>query len=89
MVLDLPNGDTTSKLCLSEVFYSLEASYTLVSIDHLNNKGFSATFSSGRCIIHDESSTRVAKIPRNEKGLYKIVRKGNEVNVAEKALILD
>jgi len=47
MVLDLPNGDTTSKLCLSEVLYSPEASYTLVSIGRLNDAGFSATFASG------------------------------------------
>jgi len=31
----------------------------------------------------------VAEIPRNGKELYKIVRKGNEVNTLEEALILD
>jgi len=89
MVLDLPNGDTTSKLCLSKVLYSPETSYTLVSIGHLNDEGFSATFSSGRCIICDKSGTRVAEIPRNGKELYKIVREENEVNVAKEALTLD
>jgi len=89
MVLDLPNGDTTSKLCLSKVLYSSETSYTLVSIGRLNDKGFSATFSSGRCIICDKSGTQVAEIPRNGKGLYKMVREGNKINVAEEALTLD
>jgi len=57
MVLDLPNNNTTSKLYLNKVLYSPEANYTLVSIDRLNNKGFSTTCSSGQCIIHDESGT--------------------------------
>jgi len=32
LVLDLPNGSTSSQLYLSEVFYCPEAGYTLVSI---------------------------------------------------------
>ena len=32
LVLDLPNGTTFSKLCLSEVLYCPEAGYILVSI---------------------------------------------------------
>ena len=89
MVLDLPNGDTTSKLRLSEVLYSPEAGYTLVSIGRLNDAGFSATFASGRCVIRDDHGARVAEIPRNGKGLYKIVREGNEVNALEETLTLD
>lgn len=57
MVLDLPNDNTTSKLYLSEVLYSPEASYTLVSIGRLNNKGFSAICSNRQYIIRDESGT--------------------------------
>jgi len=31
----------------------------------------------------------VAEIPKNRKGLYKMIREGNEMNVAKEVLILD
>jgi hypothetical protein len=40
----------------------------------------------GECIIRDSGSTQVAEIPKNRKGLYKLVREGEEVNVASEPL---
>jgi hypothetical protein len=51
VILDLPNGVATSKLHLSEVLYSPEAGYTLISISQLDDAGFSMTFANGKCII--------------------------------------
>ncbi|KAF8235492.1 hypothetical protein L208DRAFT_1256857 [Tricholoma matsutake] len=51
LVANVPNGVNSSKLQLTEVLYSPEVGYILVSIGHLDEKGFSANFSSGKCSI--------------------------------------
>jgi len=51
LVVDIPNGADTSKLRLTEVLYSPEVGYTLVSVGHLDENGFSANFSGGKCTI--------------------------------------
>lgn len=89
LVLDLPNGATSSKLHLTEVLYSPEAGYTLVSIGRLDDAGFSTTFANGKCTIRDPGGTRVAEIPRNERGLYKMIREGEEANAVSEPLTLD
>jgi hypothetical protein len=53
VILDLPNGVATSKLHLSEVLYSPEVGYTLISIGRLNDAGFSTTSMNGKCIIRN------------------------------------
>jgi hypothetical protein len=53
VILDLPNGVATSKLHLSEVLYSPEARYTLISISQLDDAGFLTTFVNGKCIIRN------------------------------------
>lgn len=73
IILDLPNGITTSQLRLTEVLYLPEAGYTLVSIGRLDEAGFTTIFSNGKCIIRDPGGTRVAEIPRNDRGLYKLI----------------
>jgi hypothetical protein len=45
LVIDVPNGVEVSQLRLTEVLYSPEVGYTLVSIGQLDEKGFSTTFS--------------------------------------------
>ena len=52
MVINVPRGVKFSKLQLTEVLYSPEVGYTLISIGRLNKKGFSATFSGRKCAIH-------------------------------------
>ncbi|KAG2068612.1 hypothetical protein BDR04DRAFT_966479, partial [Suillus decipiens] len=47
MVVEVPNGIDVSQLCLTEVLYSPEVGYTLVSIGHLNELGYSMTFANG------------------------------------------
>jgi len=87
--LDLPNSTTFSKLYLSEVFYCSEIGYTLVSIGQLNDASFSTTFANRRCIIYDAGGSCIAEVPQNGKGLYKLVRKVEEVNVVNESLTLD
>ncbi|KAJ3884960.1 hypothetical protein GG344DRAFT_34365, partial [Lentinula edodes] len=50
--VDLPNGvDDPSKLHLTEVLYSPEVGYTLISIGKLDEAGFEVTFGDGKCTI--------------------------------------
>ena len=51
IVIDIPNGIEISQLRLTEVLYSPEVSYTLVSIGRLDDNGFTATFGDGKCVI--------------------------------------
>lgn len=51
LVVDIPNGAVTSDLRLTEVLYSPEVGYTLVSIGRLDDMGFNVTFGGGKCII--------------------------------------
>ena len=53
MVIDVPNGSSISQLKLTEVLYSPEAGYTLVSIGYLDEAGFTTTFANGKCVIRD------------------------------------
>jgi hypothetical protein len=49
MVIDVPDGMDISKMKLTEVLYSPEVGYTLISIGRLDEAGFSATFGQGQC----------------------------------------
>ncbi|KIK84331.1 hypothetical protein PAXRUDRAFT_94975, partial [Paxillus rubicundulus Ve08.2h10] len=44
MVIDVPNSFDVSQLRLTEVLFSPEVGYTLVSIGHLDELGYSVTF---------------------------------------------
>src|ERR1700678_3038960 len=88
MVIDVPNGVEISQLRLTEVLYSPEVGYTLISIGRLDKKGFSATFGDGKCIIRGLDDECVGKILKNRRGLYKVEQEVNieEVNGVEKTL---
>ncbi|KAJ3737604.1 hypothetical protein DFJ43DRAFT_967599, partial [Lentinula guzmanii] len=47
ITVDVPNGVDATKLELTEVLYSPEVGYTLVSMGRLDDHGFSATFAGG------------------------------------------
>jgi hypothetical protein len=72
MVIDVPIGANFSKLQLTEVLYSPEVGYTLISIEKLDEKGFLATFSGDKCTICGPDGRCVGKVPKSGKGLYKV-----------------
>ncbi|OAX30988.1 hypothetical protein K503DRAFT_651505, partial [Rhizopogon vinicolor AM-OR11-026] len=47
MVIEVPNGLDASKLRLTEVLFSPEVGYMLVSIGQLDELGYSVTFADG------------------------------------------
>ena len=91
MVIDIPNGIEISQLRLTEVLYSPEVGYTLVSIGRLDEKGFTARFGEGKCVIRGPDSERIGMIPKNKRGLYKVEHELNieEVNAVEETLTLE
>ena len=90
MVINIPKDTNVSKLQLTEVLYSPEVSYTLVSIGRVDEKGFSATFSGGKCAICGPKGEWVGKIPKINRGLYKTEHEpAEEVNPAEEILTVD
>ncbi|KZT18200.1 hypothetical protein NEOLEDRAFT_1195111, partial [Neolentinus lepideus HHB14362 ss-1] len=73
-----PNGVDLSKLRLTEVLYSLEIGYTLISVGRLDEAGYSMMFGQGRCVIRDEDGEVISEIPRSSKGLYHVIHKSVE-----------
>jgi hypothetical protein len=71
LVIEVPNGVDVSKLRLTEVLYSPEVGYTLVSIGRLDDLGYSTTFADGTCTIHDASENVIGTIPKDVRGLYR------------------
>jgi hypothetical protein len=74
----VPNSVDTSKLQLTEVLYSPEVGHTLISIDWLDQCGYSATFADGKCTICDCNGKPLAKFPKSWKGLYKVIHEDGE-----------
>ena len=84
MVIDVPSGVTSeANLRLTEVLYSPEVGYTLVSIGQLDEKGFTATFGGGKCTIQGPAGKVVGVVLKTSKGLYKVEHKSNTANTLE------
>jgi transposase InsO family protein len=73
MIIEVPNGVEMSQLRLTEVLFSPEVGYTLVSIGRLDELGYSVNFADGVCTIHDPASELVGRIPKSARGLYRVV----------------
>jgi Reverse transcriptase (RNA-dependent DNA polymerase)/gag-polypeptide of LTR copia-type/Integrase core domain/GAG-pre-integrase domain/Zinc knuckle len=91
MVIEVPNGMDASKLTLTEVLYSPEVGYTLVSIGRLDECGYSATFEGGQCTIRGDNGETIGHIPKSGKGLYKVVHEDGESSFAatEKLTVME
>ena len=91
MVIDVPNGVEVSQLRLTEVLYSPEVGYTLVSIGRLDEKGFTVTFGNGKCVVHGPDDECVGSIPKNKRGLYKVEHELSieEANAVDETLTLE
>lgn len=88
-MIDVPNGADISQLRLTEVLYSPEVGYTLVSVGRLDEKSFSVTFSGGQCTIQGPDGSHIGAIPKT-KGLYCVVHDQLEqANSADEELSLD
>ena len=85
MIIEVPDGFGTLKMKLTEVLYSPEIRYTLISIRRLNNQGFTATFGDGKCEISHKDDGHIGTIPRSSKGLYQVIHESVEASSDDEA----
>lgn len=78
ITVDVPNGVDVNSLHLTEVLYSPEVGYTLISMGKLDDHGFSATFADGKCTIRGPDGDPVGEVPKTKGGLYRVDRGGVE-----------
>jgi len=64
MYLEVPNGETSSKILLRDVLYSPTMGVTLVSIGRITSAGSSVLFHGDTCRIYDPSKILLAQIPK-------------------------
>ena len=80
MIVEVPNGYDVSCLCLTEVLFSREVDYTLMSIGRLDELGFLTTFTEGFCTICGTDGETIGRIPRSTRGLYRVVWEHDTAN---------
>jgi hypothetical protein len=83
MMIDLPDGAEVSQLRITEVLYSPNVGYTLVSIRQLNDCGFTITFGGGKCKIMAPDGTRVGEFPKVRQGLYRVTLSSTETDLGD------
>ena len=71
------------------MLYFPEVGYTLISVGHLDEKGFSANFSGGKCTITGPDGKRVGAVPKNYCGLYWVDHESESASTAEEVLTID
>ncbi len=89
MCIDVLNGANASNLQLTEVMYSPEVGYTLISVGRLDDLGFELTFGGGKCIIRAPDGEVVGVVPKDDGGLYRVRHEGDSAGAAEEVLTLD
>ena len=90
MIIKVPNRYNISHLRLTEVLFSPEVRYTLVSIGCLDELRLSTTFAEGFCTICGSNGEMIRQIPHTPKGLYHIVHEHETANTAgETVMVMD
>jgi len=89
MTIEVPNGINTSELQLTEVLYSPEVGYTLISIGQLDKCSFQILFGNGKCQIFTPDEEQMGEISRNSRGLYRHVTERVSASSAIETLTLD
>ena len=72
LVINIPNENGIMKFQLQDILYSPEVAYMLVSVGHLDEDGFSVTFSGGKCTIRDVNREVVGVVPKMATRIYKV-----------------
>ena len=89
LIVDLPNGKEKLKLELTNVQYSPEVAYTLVSVGYLDDRGFTVKFGGRKCEITDPNGIKVGEVPKTDRGLYRVEHYPETVDAATDELTLD
>jgi transposase InsO family protein len=89
LAIHTPNGLSTSTLTLHDVLHSPSVGCTLVSLGALDKRGYRASLGSGHLELFAPGGERVCRIPRNSRGLYRVVHSGDAANSAELMSVME
>ena len=89
MTINVLNNVDISKLRLTEVLYSPEVGYTLMSIRRLDDAGFDMTFAGDKCTIREWNGKLVGMVPKSGCGLYRVLHESDTANLTADILTLD
>jgi len=89
LVINVPNDDTFTKLRLTDVQYSPNVAYTLVSIGRLDEEGFTALFGHGKCVLRGPDGEKIGEVQRTGKKAYKVEHENGMASAAEETLTLE
>ena len=89
LVINVPNGDTFTRLRLTDVQYSPSVAYTLVSIGRLDEEGFTAQFGNGKCVLRGSDGERIGEVQRTARKAYKVEHEMGMANAAEETLTIE
>jgi hypothetical protein len=89
LVINIPDGNAFTKLRLTDVQYSPNVAYILVSIGRLDEEGFTAKFGHGKCVLRGPDGEKIGEVQRMGRKAYKVEHEEGMANVAEETLTLD
>ncbi|KAL5520227.1 hypothetical protein ACEPAG_9440 [Sanghuangporus baumii] len=82
MAMPIPNG--SSEIVLTNVLYSPDIQYTLISVGELDKARHKMRFGEGKCRIFDPFGAQIGEIAHSPKGLYKFISEPVETNLNDK-----
>ena len=88
LIIRIPNGADHTELRLSNILYSPNVGYTLVSIGRLDENGFSALFGKGKCVLRGPDDELLGEVLKSSQSVYKIDHVNGYANAAGRALTL-
>ncbi len=72
VVIDIPNGESSTQITLKDALHALDMGATIVSISHIAKAGFSVCFKGQECKIKDPCNKVIGTILASNNGLYKV-----------------
>jgi hypothetical protein len=72
VVIDIPNGESSTPIRLKDALHALDMGATIVSISCITKAGFSVCFEAQSCKIKDSRDKVISVIPASNNSLYKV-----------------
>jgi hypothetical protein len=89
LVISVPYGEGVTQLRLTDVLYSAEVSYTLVSVGRLDEAGFTVIFGGGKCTLRGVDDVEIGAVLRTSTRVYKVEHEEGVASAAEERLTLE
>ena len=72
IIIDIPNGESSTQITLKDVLHAPDMGATIVSISCIAKAGFSVCFEGQSCKIKDQRDKVISTILASNNGLYKV-----------------